>query len=283
MRKILIIPLLWLFCLTIFAQQEGESLTISGVVCDEMQATLPGVSIHKVDRPGVGTITDVNGAFSIKANKGDVLAFTFIGYNQGKYLVTKSDQNLKIVLTSSNATLDEAVVVGLGTQRKASVVGAITSVSAKDLQSIPATSINNLLGGRVPGIISLQTSGEPGKNISEFWVRGIGTFGASSGALVLIDGLEGDLSQIDPADIESFSVLKDASATAVYGVRGANGVVLVTTKRGQEDRMAITYRSNVSLSHLTRMPKYLGAYDYAKLANEANVVRGNDVLYDKME
>ena len=134
-------------------------------------------------------------------------------------------------MTPSATALDEVVVVGMGTQRKVSVVGAITSVDIGDL-AVPATSLNNSLGGRVPGVISIQSSGEPGKNISEFWVRGIGTFGANSSALVLIDGLEGDLSQVDPADVESFSVLKDASATAVYGVRGANGVILVTTKRG---------------------------------------------------
>ena len=127
----------------------------------------------------------------------------------------------------------------MGTQRKVSVAGAISSIKPAELD-VPSTNIVNTLGGRVPGIIAVQHSGEPGKNISEFWVRGIGTFGASSGALVLIDGLEGDLSQIDAADVESFSVLKDASATAVYGSRGANGVVLVTTKRGLEQKLKIT-------------------------------------------
>ena len=141
-----------------------------------------------------------------------------------------------------------------GSQRKVSVVGAITNVDVKDLQT-PATSIPNMLGGRVPGIISPKQW-----NISEFWVRGIGTFGANQGALVLIDGLEGSLSQIDPADIESFSVLKDASATAVYGTRGANGVVLVTTKRGEVDKLKITGRVNLTVSHFTeyaRIPRRL--------------------------
>lgn len=160
-------------------------------------------------------------------------------------------QNLQVNLRPSENTLDETVVVGLGSQRKVSLVGAVTTVDVKDLQ-VPATSIPNMLGGRVPGVISLQTSGEPGKNISDFWIRGIGTFGANQGALVLIDGLEGDLSQIDPADIESFSVLKDASATAVYGSRGANGVVLVTTKRGTADKLRITGRVNLTVSHLQK-------------------------------
>src|SRR5699024_1312547 len=151
-----------------------------------------------------------------------------------------------------------------------------------ELQS-PTTSVANLLGGKVAGVISMQTSGEPGQNISEYWVRGIGTFGASSGALVLIDGLEGNINSIDPADIESFSVLKDASATAVYGVRGANGVVLITTKRGQEGKLNLTVRTNFSLSQLRRVPDYLGAYDYALLANEAMEVRGERPLYRPME
>lgn len=119
--------------------------------------------------------------------------------------------------------------------------------------------------------------------MSEFWIRGIGTFGASSSALVLIDGLEGNLDSIDPADIESFSVLKDASATAVYGVRGANGVVLVTTKRGSTNKMQIDVRANVKISYLTKLPEYLRAYDYAQLANEASVSRGAQPIYDDIE
>ena len=135
------------------------------------------------------------------------------------------------------------------TQRKISSLAAVSAVEVEQLQ-VPTTSVANLLGGRMPGVISTLTSGEPGRNISEFWIRGIGTFGASSSALVLIDGLEGDINSLDPADIESFSVLKDASATAVYGVRGANGVVLVTTKRGQADRLSITGQVNYTISHI---------------------------------
>ena len=141
----------------------------------------------------------------------------------------------------------------------------------------------NLLGGRVAGVISMQASGEPGKNIAEFWIRGIGTFGANAQALVLIDGLEGDINRIDPADVESFSVLKDASATAVYGVRGANGVVLITTKRGQSGKLNITGRANFSVSQLQRLPQYLRAYDYAKLVNEALQVRGDYPKYTPMD
>src|SRR5690606_20810813 len=205
------------------------------------------------------------------------------GYEIQEHLAIESNADLVIELAEKSSDIDEVIIVGLGNvQRKISSVGAITTVDVKSLQT-PAPSIANLLGGRAAGVISMQSSGEPGKNISEFWVRGIGTFGANSSALVLIDGLEGDLNTIDPADVESFSILKDASATAVYGVRGANGVVLVTTKRGLVDRIQITARANSTLSHLSRLPQYLNAYDYALLANEATALRGLSPLYDQTE
>ena len=122
-----------------------------------------------------------------------------------------------------------------------------------------------MLQGRVPGIIGVTRSGEPGNNFSEFWVRGISTFGANASALILIDGVEGDLNTLDPADIESFSVLKDASATAVYGVRGANGVVIVTTKRGKAGKLTVNFKTNATYSYSPRMPEYVDAVGYATL------------------
>ncbi|MFA7493209.1 MAG: TonB-dependent receptor [Proteiniphilum sp.] len=276
-----LIALMLLVCFTITAQ-DRQQFIMEGTVLDEAGIPAPGASVYLKDKVGIGTSTDIDGNFSIRARKNDVIVVSYIGYENVEYLVTNEEKNLKINLRLSTEQMDEVVVVAHGTQRKISSVAAVTTVDVKDLQT-PSASIANLLGGKVAGIISMQTSGEPGKNISEFWVRGIGTFGASSGALVLIDGLEGDINSIDPADVESFSVLKDASATAVYGVRGANGVVLITTKRGQGGKLNITARSNWSLSHLTRMPKYLGAYDYAKLANEANKVRGDAVLYSPLD
>lgn len=264
------------------AQTTKKEYTVSGTVYDENKETLPGVALYLKDRPGTGWITDENGKFTAKAHRGDVLVFTFLGYTPFEHIVLKDEADLKIQLTQQTTLLEETVVVGMGQQRKISVVGAVTAVDVGSLQT-PATSLTNILGGRVPGIISLQTSGEPGKNIAEFWVRGISTFGASSGALVLIDGLEGTLSQVDPADIESFSILKDASATAVYGVRGANGVVLITTKRGKQEKLEVNVRSNVKLSLLNRMPEYLDAYDYALLANEASIISGNQPRYSEIE
>lgn len=276
-----ILPLcLWLTAT--FAQQT-EELIIAGTIVNENGEPVPQVSIYIKDRPAAGASTDENGKFSIKSIYGDRLVFTYVGYESVEHVAVESTADLIIKLLDKSSELDEVVVVGLGaSQRKISSVGAITTVDVKQLQS-PAPSMANLLGGRAAGIISMQTSGEPGANIADFWVRGIGTFGANSSALVLIDGLEGDLNTIDPADVESFSILKDASATAVYGVRGANGVVLITTKRGQVDRIQITGRANSTLSRLSRLPEYVRAYDYAKLANEASIVRGSEPLYNETE
>lgn len=277
--KNILICILCLFPLLAASQQ---TFNMGGTVYDENGETLPGVSIFLKAQAMVGTVTDVDGVFRIRASKGDVLVFSYIGYENLEYLVDAGNENITVTMTPSSIEMEEVVVTALGTQRKISVVGAITSVDVDELQT-PATNIANMLGGRVAGMITVLDSGEPGKNISEFWVRGIGTFGASSSALVLIDGLEGNINSIDPADIESFSILKDASATAVYGVRGANGVVLITTKRGQSGRLQIKARANYTLSYLNRMPEYLRAYDYAILANEAREVRNEEILYDNME
>jgi len=266
-------------CFSLSAQQ--TTFIMEGTVYDENGETLPGVTIYLKDKTGIGTSSDGMGKFNIKAEYGDKIVFSFVGYENVEYLVIEESKTLEIRMTTSAKQMEEVVITALGTtQRKISSVAAVSTVDVRELQT-PVASVANLLGGKVAGVFTMQASGEPGKNISEFWVRGIGTFGASSGALVLIDGLEGDINAIDPADIESFSVLKDASATAVYGVRGANGVVLVTTKRGEEGKLKITGRANWSLSHLRRVPEYIRAYDYALLANEAEIVRGNSPLYNK--
>jgi TonB-linked SusC/RagA family outer membrane protein len=287
-RKNAMKKILYIFCLLLSVSlslqaQKTQAFTMEGTVLDETGETFPGVSVYLKSKLNIGgTISDGNGHFSIKAEKGDVIVFSFMGYENVEMFVENEDKNLRVKFSEAARQLEEVVIVGLGTQRKISSVAAVSTIDASQLQ-VPASSVANLLGGKVAGVISMQTSGEPGQNISEFWVRGIGTFGASSGALVLIDGLESDINSIDAADIESFSVLKDASATAVYGVRGANGVVLITTKRGQEGKLSITGRANWSLSHLRRVPDYLRAYDYANLVNEAMEVRGEKARYSNIE
>lgn len=276
------ICLFLLGCLVAVVAQ-AQSFSLSGIVQDEHGEPLVGASIYVKDKAGTGTVADLDGRFSIKVERGDKLQFSFIGYVTEEYLALKAEKDLLIKMKPDSETLQEVVVEAFGAKtRKISATGAVTSVDVGSLQ-VPATNLANMLGGRVAGIISTQSSGEPGKNISEFWVRGIGTFGYSSGALVLIDGLEGSLNDVDPADVESFSVLKDASATAMYGVRGANGVVLVTTKRGKDEKMQFKVRANATLSWLKRLPEYCGAYDYAKLANEALAARGDRSKYSQRE
>ncbi len=256
--------------------QESKDFIIEGITYDQEQKPISEVSVFVKGRVTTGTSTDSKGKFSIKATYGDMLVFSYVGYESVEYLVTEENKALKITFEQKAQEVEEVMVVGImGQQRKISSVAAITTVDVKDLQS-PAPSISNLLGGRAAGVISMQSSGEPGKSIAEFWVRGIGTFGAGASALVLIDGLEGDLNSVDPADVESFSILK-------YGVRGANGVVLVTTKKGLAGRLQITGRVNSTLSHLSRVPNFLSAYDYASLANEARLIRGDAALYTDIE
>jgi len=278
MKKLFIILILSFTAVS--AMWGQQDFVVSGTVSDAKNETLTGVSVYIKNRAGIGTSTDVNGGFSIKVTRGDVIVFNYLGFKEQEYLVDKAITNLKIKMVEAATEIQEVVIQGaLGTtQRKISTLAAQSTIDTKELQ-VPATSIANIIGGRMPGVITVQSSGEPGKDIAEFWVRGMSTFGANSSALVLIDGLEGDLNSIDPADVESFSILKDASATAVYGIRGANGVVLVTTKRGVEGKLKLDARVNYTISKLQRMPKYLHAYDYALLANEARSVRGDTPLY----
>ena len=280
-RIFIIFALLLSFTVQLHAQKE-QSFTLTGTVFDEFNEPVPGANVYIKDKSGVGVVTSVDGKFRLKVGIYDVLVVSFLGYENYEQRLTKKEDNIRIVLKPSTEKIDEVVVVGMGTQRKVSVAGAITTMNPAELE-VPATNIVNTLAGRVAGVIGVQSSGEPGKNISEFWVRGIGTFGANSGALVLIDGLEGDLSQVDAADVESFSVLKDAAATAVYGSRGANGVVLVTTKRGLESKLRISGRANITVSHLKRLPNYINSTQYAEMANEAAVSTGLAPIYNATE
>lgn len=276
-----IIFLLGIYChMPVFSQ---SNLTVGGLVMSEDGEGLIGVTVTVKEVPGRGTITDTDGRFKLTAlERGQTLVVSYVGFKEVEREVTRTDEALRIVLEEDVSSLDELVVVGHSTQRKASVVGAISTVDVDDLK-VPATSVANMLGARVPGIISVTRSGEPGKDFSEFWIRGISTFGAGSSALVLIDGVEGDLNTLDAEDIESFSILKDASATAVYGVRGANGVVLVTTKRGRAGKLSVNVKMNSGYSYSPRMPEYVDGNEYAALANEAALSRGMEPIYNAVD
>lgn len=278
----LLVVVFALMDMTAYGQSINRNLTIKGVVFDSFGDPLPGVSIFLKNVPGVGTTTDIDGNFNIKAAKNEILVFQMLGMTSVEILADKSVDDLEIILDEDTQVLDEVVITGLTSQKKVSVVGAISSVDVDELKT-PASSLDNMLGGRVAGVMTSMISGEPGRNISNFWIRGIGTFGANAGALVLIDGLEGRLQDIDPDDVQSFAILKDAAATAVYGVRGANGVVLITTKRGHSGKLQISARATTQVNQLRRLPQYLEAYDYALLANEARALSGDRDIYTKLD
>lgn len=280
MKRSIFILFGMLMSIGIYAQ---NTVDVAGLVFDEQGMELIGVTVQVEGKQGMGTVTDLDGRFKLNGIPvGSKLSFSFVGYvtQTKKYDVTKLKE--RITMKEKVNEFDEVVISGRSTQRKISVVGAITNVNPADIQS-PAVSVSNMLGGRVPGIIAVTRSGEPGNNFSEFWIRGISTFGASQSALILIDGIEGNLNDLDPADIETFSILKDASATAVYGTRGANGVVVVTTKRGKAGKLKVNFKTNATYSYSPRMPEYADGYDYAKLANEARMVRGDDPIYTDTE
>ena len=261
----------------------AKQFSVAGVVYDDTGEPCIGATVRVKNEPGTGTITDLDGKFAIKVKPGATLQFEYVGMETVQRTILKDEPSLsvKFKVAKTNA-IDEVVVTGLVSQKKVSVVGAVSTINMEELRT-PGTSLVNMIGGRMPGVITMQLSGEPGQNLSNFWVRGVSTFGAGAGALVLIDGIEGSLNDIDVDDVESISVLKDAAATAVYGVRGANGVVLVTTKRGSKEKIQVTARATVKLSHLNKLPEYLSSYDYARLANEARAMSGEADIYTPIQ
>lgn len=279
-RRLLVVFAGILISATVFSQ---TGVKIKGVVTDSNNETIPGVSIYSKNQPETGTVTDIDGSYEVTVKPESVLVFSFIGYKTQEIVVGKATtQIINVSMEESDQELEEVTIVGYGTQRKVSVVGAISTVKADELQIGGVTSITNALAGRVAGLIGIQSSGEPGADVSEFWIRGISTFGGGASALVLIDGVDrgaGALSQLAPEDIESFSILKDASATAIYGARGANGVIMINTKRGQDGKISINANVKTMMEYLPRLPQYLRAYDYAVLANEAKIVRGDKSVY----
>ena len=263
----------------------GKALKITGKVIDEFGEPLIGVNINEVGTNN-GVITDVNGNYTIYnvEDESSVLRFTYVGFKLVEIKIgTQSIVNVQMV--SDTQGLDEVVVVGYGSQKKESVVGAITTVRPSALQANQTRTLSNALAGQLAGIIAVQRTGEPGYDSSDFWIRGKSPFGDATGVLIVLDGVEissSDLNALDPEVIESFSILKDATATAMYGTRGANGVMIVTTKSGQDLlKPIINFRLETSMSQLTSVPEMVGGVDYMKLYNEALTTRGITTgLYD---
>lgn len=245
-----------------------DKITITGTVTDETGEPVIGATVMEALTTN-GVVTDFDGNFKIQVkNDKASLKITYIGM-LGQNIRVGNQRNIKVVLKDENKSLGEVVVVGYGHQKKESVVGAIGQVSNKELLQSPAANVSQALSGKVAGLVTTQTSGAPGADDMKLYIRGRASFAGDNQPLIMVDGVEREFSQIAPDDIESISVLKDASATAVYGVRGANGVVLITTKRGSDAKPVVSLTANWQWSSATREDTYLNSYDSVRLLEEA--------------
>jgi len=248
----------------------AQNGTVTGLITDAEGNPVAGVTVSVKDQAST-TNTDATGRYSIKAVPGNTLLFSYVGHTTEERAVKPDEPVINVRLTVSTPNMDEVVVIGYGQQKKESVVSSISTVTAKDL-SVTGRSLSNSLAGKLPGIIAIQPSGEPGYDNSNFWIRGVSSFAGGTNPLIIIDGVPrsaSDMSNIPVEDIETFSVLKDAAATAVYGAEGANGVVLVTTKRGLPAKTAITADLQHAVRKPIRVPQSLDSYRTLSLYNEA--------------
>jgi len=257
-----------------------EDRVVVGRVVNQRQIALARATV--ISGQGKNTTsTDEHGQFRLKLDRQDsYFIVSLVGYVSQR-VALKASGDYTVVLADSVSALDEVVVVGFGTQRRASVVGAITTIEPKRLQIGTSRSMSNNLAGQLAGIIAVQRSGEPGYDNSNFWIRGISTFGGSRSPLILVDGVERSLDNMDPEEIESFSILKDAAASAVYGVRGANGVILINTKRGKVGKPSVSARFEQGITSPIQLPKFVGAADYLEIMNSIREERGEQGLYSK--
>ena len=250
-------------------QMAAGTSKLSGVVRDANGDPIIGASVL-LKGTKVGTITNADGEFALDVPADGILLISYIGFATREVAI-KKHAKLKITLDEDEAhNLNEVVVVGYGTQKKASVTGAIASVTTKDLVQTPQANISNMLVGKMPGLIAMQRSGAPGEDQSTLLIRGVSTFSDNTAPLVMIDGVERpNYNGLDPNEIESVSILKDASATAIYGVRGANGVILITTRKGQQGKPRLSYSGNIAIQSPTALPHYLNSAQYCEMYNEA--------------
>lgn len=256
---------------TVYSAEDGEPLI--------------GATVAVKDT-GVGVSTDVDGEFSIDVpEKGKFLVIRYVGMDPIEFPVNRlKNQGNEFRLEETKNALNEVVVTGMGARKKITVTGAVTNVDVDDMKHYSTSNLSNALAGNVPGIIARQVSGQPGKNKSEFWIRGISTFGAGSSAYILVDGFEREsIDDLNIEDIETFTVLKDASATAIYGSKGANGVVLITTRHGKAGAVKVNAKFETSYNSRTNTPDFVDGLTYASLINEASVTRSRGVYYTPTE
>jgi len=261
-------------CLIVFTGYvTAQEITVNGVVRDETGTTLPGAAVV-VRGTQRGVTTNIDGEFSINVKTTDVIEVSFMGYETAM-LEIGSNRRFDVTLELQSIGIDEVTVVAFGRQKKESVVASISTVQVDELR-VPASNLTSALAGKIAGIISYQTSGEPGADNAQFFIRGVTTFGYKTSPLILIDGFESttdDLARLQPDDIESFSVMKDASATVMYGARSANGIISVATKAGREGKAKVSIRADVNVASPTRQLEFLDGVSYMRLYNEAQITR----------
>lgn len=265
--------------LTIDVLDDSYQVQVSGKVTDESNQLLPGVNII-VKGTTNGTTSDSEGNYSISVRDQDaVLVFSFIGYASQEITVGNQSQ-LNVVLLPDIKSLQEVVVVGYGTQKKINLTGSVSSVTASELENRPITQASQALAGLAAGVTVSQGSGRPGNDGSSITIRGLGTFsGAGNSPLVLIDGLASSINEVDPNNIKSISILKDAASASIYGTRAANGVILIETKRGKEGKLSVGYNNYFGWQKVTELPDFVESHEFAALRNEANANTGQGPTY----
>ncbi len=255
--------------------------TITGKVTDKNGEALPGVTVY-IKGTTNGTITDTDGNYSISnVKETDVLVYSFVGM-ETKEVTVGFQTSVTISLSPEAIGLNEVIAVGYGYQRKANLTGAVGSIKKEDLKKAQVANASNAIVGRLSGVIAKQATGEPGADGSDIYIRGVATFQGNTTPGVIIDGIErtmSDFSQLDPNEIESVNVLKDAAAAAIFGMRGANGVIVVETVRGAKGKPSFSYSYNCGIQSPTKLPEFTNSYEYALLLNERNALMGNDPAY----
>lgn len=257
---------LLVFLITGFVQAQ---YTVSGNVTDSKAVPLPGASILEKGTTN-GVQTDFDGKFSIEiSDENAVLVVSYIGFGE-KEVQVNGQATVNVQLQETAQGLDEVVVVGYGTQKKVNVIGSISQVSSENIENRPVTQVSQAITGQMSGVTVVQRSGRPGESSGNISVRGVGSFGATPDALVLIDGIPGTLNDINPDDIKTISVLKDASSAAIYGARSANGVILITTKSGKDGKFSVNYNTYTGFNQATELPVFVDSWEYAELYNIAS-------------
>jgi len=275
----LMIFFLAIFCCKAFSQAssrtQGAKITVTGTVTDTAGRKIEGASVVSLNRRNVGTSTDVNGRFILDVESGSVVIISYVGYSDEKIQVSQDHRNLTIMMRIAPAG-ETVIVTAYGQkQRKEAIVGSVSSINPEQLRT-PTSNLTNALAGQVAGMISFQRGGQPGLDNSQFFIRGVTTFGYSPSPLILVDNIElgaNDLARLNVDDIASFSILKDASAAALYGARGANGVILVTTKGGKAGKARVNLRYERSIAKPTQMVELADPVTYMKMFNEAVTTR----------